>query len=84
MYWKYLSRIPLSILKVIFFNGVKNELPRRRAYEVLESRPLRYKNQDTRQNNPMPYIVTTYNANASRNSIDIKQITKIIPVELLL
>ncbi len=39
-----------------------NELPRRRAYEVLEARPLRYKNQDTRQNNPMRCMVTIYKA----------------------
>jgi hypothetical protein len=32
-----------------------------RAQEVLEARPLHYKNQDTRHNNPIPYIVTTYN-----------------------
>ena len=82
MYWKYLSRVPISILKVKFILGVKNEPTIRKAYEVLEARPLRYKNQDTIQNNPIPYIATTYNANASRNSIDIR-ITKIIPVQIL-
>ena len=51
-----------------------------KAYEVLEARPIRYKNQDTRQNNPIQSIVTTYdatpearptgNGRASGNSID--------------
>ena len=33
-----------------------------KAYEVLEARPLRYKNQDTVQNNPIHCTVTTYDA----------------------
>jgi hypothetical protein len=36
----------------------KNELPRRRACEVSESRPLRYKNQETRAFRPDSWFLS--------------------------
>ncbi|HEX9828282.1 MAG TPA: hypothetical protein VGA80_16910 [Flavobacteriaceae bacterium] len=37
-----------------------NELPRRRAYEVSESRPLRYKNQETRASSRLLVLVSWF------------------------